>query len=239
MNIKSSLVLTFSWISSKNVRLSTYSTVLLGIASSLNCASWQNSIRVSVLFLASLGKISLITYTKKNISSKAWSENLNQTVFYRFFFTMLLVWIVKQRFRMKSRRPYWCPKTLKRRPCWCPSSPVGVELFSYVKTFFCSNKFAWMLVGEHALDKPCYYRKTQWRVKTLTNSWTSLRAYLRGGGLNTDRGGLFVGGGELIQLWKDDGISPQYRNRVQSRKAQVQEVGGHATENQKQIRTSN
>ena len=65
MNIKSSLLLTFSWISSKNVRLSTYSTVLLGIASSLNCASWQNSISVSVLFLASLGKISLITYTQK------------------------------------------------------------------------------------------------------------------------------------------------------------------------------
>ena len=75
---------------------------------------------------------------------------------------------------------------------------MGVERFSYVKTFFCSNKFAWMLVGEHALDKPCYYRKTQYRVKTLTNSWTSLRAYLRGG-LNTDGGGLFVGGGgELI-----------------------------------------
>ena len=21
---------------------------------------------------------------------------------------------------MTSRRPYWCPKTVKRRPCWCP-----------------------------------------------------------------------------------------------------------------------
>ena len=21
---------------------------------------------------------------------------------------------------MTSRRPYWCPKTMKRRPCWCP-----------------------------------------------------------------------------------------------------------------------
>ena len=66
-----------------------------------------------------------------------------------------------------------------------------------------------------------------------------ITSLFEGGGLNTDRGGLLVGGGELIQLWKDDGISPQYRNRVQSRKAQVQEVGGHATENQKQIRTSN
>ena len=23
-------------------------------------------------------------------------------------------------FHMTSRRPYWCPKTMKRRPCWCP-----------------------------------------------------------------------------------------------------------------------
>ena len=26
------------------------------------------------------------------------------------------------------------------------TNPVGVELFSYVKTFFCYNKFAWLLV---------------------------------------------------------------------------------------------
>ena len=103
---------------------------------------------------------------------------------------------------MKSRRPYWCPKTLKRRPCWCPSSPVGVELFSYVKTFFCSNKFAWMLVGEHALDKPCYYRKTQWRVKTLTNSWPSLRAYLRGGGGLIQTWGLICEGGRAYSIKK-------------------------------------
>jgi len=25
------------------------------------------------------------------------------------------------------------------------TSPVGVQLFSYVNTFFCSNKFAWLL----------------------------------------------------------------------------------------------
>ena len=157
-----------------------------------------------------------------------WKSEPNGTVFYIFFFTMFLVWIVIQCFRMKSRRPYWCPKTLKRPPCCCPSSPVGVERFSYVKTFFCSNKFAWMLVGEHALDKPCYYRKTQWRVKTLTNSWTSLRAYLWGGE------SLFNKEKTMVSV-----LSPPYRTRVQSRKAQVQEVGGHATENQKQIRTSN
>lgn len=52
---------------SRNVRLSTYSPVLLGMASSLNWASWQNSISISVLFLANLGKMSFITYNKSTI----------------------------------------------------------------------------------------------------------------------------------------------------------------------------
>jgi len=45
------------------------------------------------------------------------------------------------------------PKTMKRRPYWCTknnetaailvtqANPVGVEVFSYVSTFFCANKF--------------------------------------------------------------------------------------------------
>ena len=42
-------------------------------------------------------------------------------------------------------RPCWCPKTMKRPPCWCPK-PVLWELnSSYKNTFFCSNKFAYML----------------------------------------------------------------------------------------------
>ena len=32
---------------------------------------------------------------------------------------------------MTSRRPYWCPKTMKRRPCWCPK-PVLWELNSFL-----------------------------------------------------------------------------------------------------------
>ena len=31
---------------------------------------------------------------------------------------------------MTSRRPYWCPKTMKRWPCWCPK-PVLWELSSF------------------------------------------------------------------------------------------------------------
>ena len=34
-------------------------------------------------------------------------------------------------FHMTSRRPYWCPKTMKRRPCWCPK-PVLWELHSFL-----------------------------------------------------------------------------------------------------------
>ena len=34
-------------------------------------------------------------------------------------------------FHMTSRRPYWCPKTMKRRPCWCPK-PILWELNSFL-----------------------------------------------------------------------------------------------------------
>ena len=33
-------------------------------------------------------------------------------------------------FYMTSRRPHWCPKTMKRRPCWCPK-PILWELNSF------------------------------------------------------------------------------------------------------------
>ena len=36
---------------------------------------------------------------------------------------------------------------MKRRPCWWhQTNPLRVKLFSYVNTFFCFNKFAWLLV---------------------------------------------------------------------------------------------
>ena len=34
-------------------------------------------------------------------------------------------------FHMTSRRPYWCPKTMKRRLCWCPK-PILRELNSFL-----------------------------------------------------------------------------------------------------------
>ena len=44
--------------------------------------------------------------------------------------------------------------------------------------------------------------------------------------------------GGLIQFSKEDGISSPQRTRMQSGKGQVQEVGGHVAEDQKQNRTS-
>ena len=38
---------------------------------------------------------------------------------------------LKECFHMTSRRPYWCPKTMKRRPCWC-SKPILWELNSFL-----------------------------------------------------------------------------------------------------------
>ena len=34
-------------------------------------------------------------------------------------------------FHMTSRRPYWCPKTMKRPPSWCPK-PILWELNSFL-----------------------------------------------------------------------------------------------------------
>ena len=36
---------------------------------------------------------------------------------------------------MTSRRPYWCPKTMKRRPFWC-SKPILRELNSFLMQTF-------------------------------------------------------------------------------------------------------
>lgn len=81
---------------SRNVRLSTYSIVLLGMASSLNWASWQNSISVSVLFLANLGKMSFITYDKSTIDYSVCDydfyrigRNENNKTSVNFFFSQL------------------------------------------------------------------------------------------------------------------------------------------------------
>ena len=68
---------------------------------------------------------------------------------------------------MTSRRPCWCPKTMKRRPCWCPKQiPFGVKLFSYANASFCSNKFAWILTT---------WVKTLYILGRTTQIWVVIR----------------------------------------------------------------
>ena len=56
-----------------------------------------------------------------------------------------------------------------------------------------------------------------------------------GGGLLNRDGGLCESG--LICFSRDDGFNSPKRTKVDSGKAQVREVGGHAAEDQTQIRT--
>ena len=56
--------------------------------------------------------------------------------------------------------------------------------------------------------------------------------------LNSD-GGLIREGEEFLQFSEDGGMGSPLRPGMPSGKAHLQEVGVHATEDQKQIRTSN
>jgi len=46
-----------------------------------------------------------------------------------------------ERFHMTSRRPYLCSKNKRVAMLVFQTNPVGVDLFSYVNTFFCCHKF--------------------------------------------------------------------------------------------------
>ena len=80
-----------------------------------------------------------------------------------------------------------------------------------------------------------------YRFIGLKNSKSSInppppRAYLFQTGLG---GGGLIREGGLILFSEEGGISSPQKARMHSGKSQVQEVGGHAAEDQKQIRTSN
>ena len=59
-------------------------------------------------------------------------------------------------FHMTSRRPYWCPKTMKRRPCWCPKLVIW-ELNSFLMqtlSFVPINlHICWPREWKHRIDK--------------------------------------------------------------------------------------
>ena len=105
--------------------------------------TWRSSESVKTIFFLFFEDRNLLTL-KLNYSA----INCLQTIPCLTLAGTALVAFTKKRFYMRSRRSYWCSKTMRRGPCWCSmqTSPVGVELFSYVNAFFCSNKFAYMLV---------------------------------------------------------------------------------------------
>ena len=48
-------------------------------------------------------------------------------------------------FHMTSQRPYWCSKNNEMASILVyQGNPVGVEIFSYVNTFFCSNEYTYL-----------------------------------------------------------------------------------------------
>ena len=66
---------------------------------------------------------------------------------------------------MTSGRPYLCTKHWIGGPCLCTKkNPVGIELFSHVKTFFVSKQFA-KLVGRPAwLVRGNWNHHLQWSI---------------------------------------------------------------------------
>ena len=60
-------------------------------------------------------------------------------------------------FHMTSRRPYWCPKTMKRWPCWCPKLILW-ELNSFLTqthSFVPMNLHrCWPREWKHSILKP-------------------------------------------------------------------------------------
>ena len=60
---------------------------------------------------------------------------------------------------MTSRRPYWCPKTMKRRPCWFPK-PILWELDSFLM-----QKLSFVPINLHR----CWPRESKHSIGSLSN----------------------------------------------------------------------
>ena len=64
-------------------------------------------------------------------------------------------------------------KKMNRRPCLC-TIPVGIELFSHVKTFFCSKQFAKLLTTW----LKTIYITMKWRTSIL-RVWTDFKCFFK------------------------------------------------------------
>ena len=98
-------------------------------------------------------------------------------------------------FHMTSRRPYWCPKTIKRRPCWCPK-PILWELNSFLmQTFsFVPINFhkCWPREWKHSIKRislrlllSCSGRPALITATCMSSSWWSIPTKWAGTGRAT------------------------------------------------------
>ena len=62
-------------------------------------------------------------------------------------------------FHMTSRRPYWCPKTMKRRPCWFPK-PILWEFNSFLM-----QTLSFVPINLHR----CWPRESKHSIGSLSN----------------------------------------------------------------------
>ena len=85
-----------------------------------------------------------------------------------------------ERFHMSSRQPNWCYKTTERAAMLVyQDNPVGVDLFSYVKTFFCFNELAYMLATwvktlykwRFCSRRRCFCLTVTWSKITSRRKW--------------------------------------------------------------------
>ena len=73
-------------------------------------------------------------------------------------------WQCIECFHMTSRRPYWCPKTMKRQPCWCPKQILWELNFFLMQTlsFVPINlRRCWSREWKHSIPAatPAYLQK--------------------------------------------------------------------------------
>ena len=111
------------------------------ISTSIECLSFVNLLLVSHTNLA-------IWITLKRVTTYLLATTIYHMVspFGSFSVLSTVLKSIIECFHVTSRQPYWCPKKNETAAILLfKTNPVGVKLFSYVKTFFCSNKFVWLL----------------------------------------------------------------------------------------------
>ena len=92
-----------------------------------------------------------------------------------------------ERFRMTSRRPYWCFKTIKRRPCWCPKLILWelncflMQTLSFVPINLhrCWSREWKRSIGQNAYWREfiLYYQKLTWVSDIILIGFIELVAY--------------------------------------------------------------